>query len=103
MATHSSILAWRIPWTVAYQAPGSSPWDRRESDTTERLNFMMEVRIPTHGCWTDPNLHLNTEAVIFSPLELTSLSPGSLTFFFFSFYTYEIRNMRNFTFSYLLI
>ena len=21
MATHSSILAWRIPWTVAYQAP----------------------------------------------------------------------------------
>ena len=22
MATHSSILAWRIPWTVAYQALG---------------------------------------------------------------------------------
>ena len=21
MATHSSILAWKIPWTVAYQAP----------------------------------------------------------------------------------
>ena len=29
MATHSSILAWRISWTVAYQAPGYSPWDRR--------------------------------------------------------------------------
>ena len=39
MATHSSILAWRIPWTVAYQAPGSSPWDGKESDTTERLHF----------------------------------------------------------------
>ena len=31
-ATHSSTLAWRIPWTVY------SPWDRKESDTIERLN-----------------------------------------------------------------
>ena len=28
--THSSILAWRIPWTY-------SPWGRKELDTTERL------------------------------------------------------------------
>ena len=34
MATHSRILAWRIPWT---EGPGGlySPWGRRESDTTE--------------------------------------------------------------------
>ena len=31
MATHSSILAWRIPWT---EEP--SPWGHTESDTTER-------------------------------------------------------------------
>ena len=31
MATHSSILAWRIPWT---EEPGS-PWGRKESDTTK--------------------------------------------------------------------
>jgi len=31
-ATHSSILAWRIPWTV-------SPWGCRELDTTERATF----------------------------------------------------------------
>ena len=31
-ATHSSILAWRIPWTVC-------PWGRKESDTTERLSL----------------------------------------------------------------
>ena len=31
MATHSSILAWRIPWT---EEPGR-PWGRRESDMTE--------------------------------------------------------------------
>ena len=30
-ATHSSILAWRIPWTVY------SPWRLKESDTTEQL------------------------------------------------------------------
>ena len=34
MATHSSILAWRIPWT---EEPGGlhSPWSHKESDTTE--------------------------------------------------------------------
>ena len=31
MATHSSILAWRIPWT---EEPGGL-WGRRELDTTE--------------------------------------------------------------------
>ena len=36
MATHSSILAWRIPWTrslVCY-----SPWGHKELDTTEHTN-----------------------------------------------------------------
>ena len=32
-ATHSSILAWRIPWTE--EAGGYSPWGHKESDTTE--------------------------------------------------------------------
>ena len=35
MATHSSILAWRIPWT---EEPGGtySPWGHKALDTTER-------------------------------------------------------------------
>ena len=33
METHSSILAWRIPWTEA----GYNPWGCKESDTTEWL------------------------------------------------------------------
>ena len=37
MATHSSILAWKIPWTKS--PVGSSPWGRKQSDTTERLQF----------------------------------------------------------------
>ena len=31
MVTHSSILAWRIPWTE--EPVGYSPWGRQESDT----------------------------------------------------------------------
>ena len=36
MATHSSILAWKIPWA---EEPGGlySTWGLKESDRTERL------------------------------------------------------------------
>ena len=35
IATHSSILAWKIPWT---EEPGRySPWGHKESDMTEQL------------------------------------------------------------------
>ena len=33
MATHSSTLAWRIPWTE--EPGGLSPWDHKELDITE--------------------------------------------------------------------
>ena len=33
MATHSSILAWRIPWTE--ESGGLSPWGHKELNTTE--------------------------------------------------------------------
>ena len=36
MATHSSILVWRIPWKSLV---GYSPWGSKESDTTERAHF----------------------------------------------------------------
>ena len=38
MATHSSILAWRIPWTE--DPCGLQFMGRKESDTTERLTFL---------------------------------------------------------------
>ena len=42
VATHSSPLAWKIPWM---KEPGGlrSPWGRKESDTTERLHFSLQV------------------------------------------------------------
>ena len=36
MATHSSILAWKIPWTEELSRL-HSPWGHKESDTTEQL------------------------------------------------------------------
>ena len=38
-ATHSSILAWRIPWTILY-----SPWGRKELDMTEQPS-LSQVRV----------------------------------------------------------
>ena len=38
MATHSSILAWKISWTE-----GCSPWGRKESGTTERLTLTLTI------------------------------------------------------------
>ena len=40
MATHSSILAWRIPWTEEPSGYSYSPWACKESDTTERKTLL---------------------------------------------------------------
>ena len=44
MATHSSILAWRVPWPGE---PGGlySPQGHKESDVTEQLTHTMLMRI----------------------------------------------------------
>ena len=40
MASHSSILAWRIPWMVEPDRLHTvSPWDHKELDMTERLTL----------------------------------------------------------------
>ena len=41
MATHSSILVWRIPWME--ELGGLQSTGRKESDTTERLHFHFYV------------------------------------------------------------
>ena len=45
MATHSSILAWRILWTE--ELVGYSPWDHKESDITEWLTpYTLPITLP---------------------------------------------------------
>ena len=47
MATHSSILAWRIQWA---EEPGrlQSPWGRKDLDTTERPTLSLSGQIKLH-------------------------------------------------------
>ena len=42
MATHSSILAWKIPWT---EEPSrlQRRWDHKESDTAEHVNKPLKL------------------------------------------------------------
>ena len=46
MTTHSSILAWRIPWTE--NLVGYSPWGHKESDTTEVMEQQHVARRVPH-------------------------------------------------------
>ena len=68
MTTHSSILAWRIPWTEHSDKPQSM--GRNESDTTERLTLPLFTTLPqftaVSACW--PFLHVTlTSEVQFLP------------------------------------
>ena len=45
METHSSILAWRIPWME--ELGGLQYTGRKESDTTERLHFSLSLFLKT--------------------------------------------------------
>ena len=48
MATHSSILAWRIPWI---EVVGYSPWGRKDSGTTEsHIHTHTKVKGETSVC-----------------------------------------------------
>ena len=42
-ATHSSIVAWRIPW--AQEPGGPQSMGHKESDTTEQLDTFSELKL----------------------------------------------------------
>ena len=46
IATHSSILHWRIPWTE--EPGGYSPRGRKELDTTEVTEYICHLQDPLH-------------------------------------------------------
>ena len=49
MATHSSILAWRIPWT---EEPGRlQVWGHKEVDTTKQLTLSLSTFCFIFLCW----------------------------------------------------
>ena len=86
MATHSSILAWRIPWTEEPDGP-QSMGPQKESDTTGCMHTY------TYSVWTSPSprsltlpaawylgmppAQVANAAVIFGTLSLSSTSNNS--------------------------
>ena len=65
MATHSSILAWKIPWTE--EPGGLQSMGSKESDTTERLHLNATTRL----------LYLQLSLIVES---FFGRSPGFLSF-----------------------
>ena len=53
IATHSSTLTWRIPWT---EELGYSPWNHKDSDTTMQLTLSLSLPTTTYmiGCRIHP-------------------------------------------------
>ena len=56
MVTHSSILAWRIPWKekpdrLQSTGIGYSPRGRKESDTTEQLHLLVIFKFARLCTW----------------------------------------------------
>ena len=50
MAAHSSILAWKIPWS--WSLVGYRPWGRKELDMTERFHFhFSKIRVILQLRW----------------------------------------------------
>ena len=64
MATHSIIVAWRIPWTE--EPGGLHPWGDKESDTIETTEHIgAHVRAHTHThTHTYPHLHPHTFSMV---------------------------------------
>ena len=54
MAPHSSILAWRIPWTE--ELAGFSPWGYKESDTTVWPPPLSMLSIQCSQVWSSRSL-----------------------------------------------
>ena len=76
MATHSSILAWRIPWTEELGELQST--GRKELDTTERLHFFFHFHLLSCCCLNHTKMELASQQVrskIVTPLFLLRISP----------------------------
>ena len=62
MATHSSILAWRIPWTE--EPGGSCPWDVRVRARTHTHTHSLSLTLPTPALFLS---HFCSGSSIFAP------------------------------------
>ena len=82
MATHSSILAWRIPWTE--ELGGLQFTGHKESDTSERLHFhFWRLNIPLEMfCKTEDPFSLLPPCISVSILSLDFSSSSLLSLWY---------------------
>ena len=73
MATHSSTLAWKIPWTEELDA-GYCPCGRKESGTTERLHFTRDLFKKIRD--DEPRQHIKNQRQCFADKSAFSTSCG---------------------------
>ena len=86
MATHSSILAWRIPWMRSLV--GYSPWSHKESDTTEGLTFSLScLGVGLLNCRTTLLLVFWGTSILFSIVSAPVHPPAHSTWEFPLLYT----------------
>ena len=80
MATHSSILAWRIPWT---EEPGSLQSIGLQRDMTEQLTYTRFViaLLPSSKCLLISWLK-SPSAVILEPKKIKSVTVSIVTHLF---------------------
>ena len=74
MATHSNMLAWRIPW-IEERGGLYSSWGRKELDTTEQLSTQ-------HSCYTC-NLSKKCTVVALNPPNLMKIASWVAELFLF--------------------
>ena len=85
MATHSSTLAWKIPWTRSLV--GYSPWGPKESDMTEQLHFSLSipfsfdslpsaVTVPLYSYWSSHLPPPIIQGLVLPSILFSALSPS---------------------------
>ena len=64
MANHSSMLAWKIPWT---EEPSGlySPWDHKESGTTEWLTLPLSTLFMSFNALSAIWSHQGVKALVY--------------------------------------
>ena len=77
METHSSILAWKIPWTEGY-----SPQSHKELDTTEHTHMHVHMGSPASAsvsptCWVMSHVYQASEGLLSPTRKSTSWCKGT--------------------------
>ena len=86
MATHSSILAWRIPWTEEETGGLQSPWGHKEWNTTQQpspaqhnkhnVDRFLSSLACSHLITQDPDLTILVPGLSIFEAEIFKCTPG---------------------------